>query len=431
MKQPTATAEGDVVNLVNLFRSARKVHQVHYVPPVLVVLLMLTTVPVEAGFRFGLGNAVAKRSAELINKAGDSNPPVGDEVAALLPACPAGTPFTILPTDMNMIGGIDPLGHVQPTGHTFPTDHIYYYSSTTTAYTPPVYAPGDIHITEIDSTRYLNASPIFTDYALTFYACSNLRGVYAHVRTLTADLQSRLSGGAQRCTTYSTGGSSFERCEFPTDIALSAGDLIGYVHTSGTLDFGMSDTLTTPIPYVSPNRRGPYQLYTVCPIDYFTAGPKATMEAKLGRFDGGYRRVTAPICGTINQDVANTAKGYWYHPGSPDSPEDPHLALIDNNVYAPKQTISVGNALTGGSIWYIVATGSSGFVNRDFSQVTSDGNIYCYDAFFDPLDQALFSVPVFLIQMPTATTLKIERSALTSCGSGPWTFGSNAVTYQR
>src|SRR4029077_8126855 len=109
---------------------------------------------------------------------------------------------------------------------------------------------------------------------------------------------------------------------------------------------------------------------------------------KLGRFDGGYFRTTPPLCGTIEAGVANTAKGNWYHPGSPNNPEDPHLSLIDNNVYAPQQTISVGNSLpNGGSIWYIFSPVSAGFVDRDFSQVISDGNIYCYDSFYDPIGQ--------------------------------------------
>src|SRR5258706_5448224 len=106
--------------------------------------LLLGAIPVQSALRFGLGNAVAKRSAELINKGGANNAIVGDSVAATLASCPAGAILDSLPIEMNKIGGIDPLGHVQPTGHTFPADHIYYYSSTTTVYTPAVYAPSNI-----------------------------------------------------------------------------------------------------------------------------------------------------------------------------------------------------------------------------------------------------------------------------------------------
>ncbi len=388
----------------------------------------------QAGLHFGLGNAVAHRSAELIDEAGQREHPVGEAVAATLALCSGNSFLDSLPIDMTMIGGIDPLGHVQPTGHTFPTDHIYFYSSTSTAYTPPVYAPADVHITEIASYRYLNASPVFTDYNVTFYACQNFRGVYGHVRNLTATLSNVIAQGGGSCFTYGTGGSSIERCAYNTNIAVNSGTLLGYVQTSGTLDFGAIDTRITPIPYVSPSRRSTYQLYTVCPVDYFTPALKSTMEAKLGRFDGGYMRVTAPICGTIDEDVANTAKGYWYKPGSPDSPEDPHLSLINNNVYAPQQTISVGNSLPNSSGYWAIFTANSGAgqVNREFSEVTADGNTYCYDSFFDPIGQAIGAGgPTFILRMLTSSTLRFERQGPGLCGAGPWTFTSNAVDFQR
>src|SRR4051812_30620889 len=103
------------------------------------VISLLVASGARAALRFGLGDAVAKRSAELIEKAGSSQSVVGENVAASLASCPAGAIFDSFPIDMNLIRGIDPLGHVQPTGHTFPSDHIYYYSSTSTV--TPVYSP--------------------------------------------------------------------------------------------------------------------------------------------------------------------------------------------------------------------------------------------------------------------------------------------------
>jgi len=395
--------------------------------------LILWVLPARAALRFGLGDAVAKRSADLINQAGANTAVVGDNVAATLPSCPSGAVLDSYPTEMAKIGGIDPLGHVQPTGHTFPSDHIYYYSSTNSVVTPSVFAPGSIHVTGISASTYLNAVPVFTDYSVTFYPCSNLRFYYGHVRTLSSPLVAQLSATTPYCSTYSTGGSNIQYCSYYTNFVMNSGDLIGAIQTNGSLDFGGSDDRTS-IFYVSPARRGPTQLDTICPIDYFTSSLKATMQAKLGRFDGGYQRVTPPICGTIAADVANTAKGYWYHPGSPDNPEDPHLSLIDNNVYAPQQTISVGNSLpNGGGQWYIFTTASSGVHPRDFSQVTADGNIYCYDTFFDPLGQSipLISAPIYILQMTSSTTLRFEKQTSVGCGAGPWAFSGNAVTFQR
>lgn len=399
------------------------------------VLTLLFTHSVAWGaFRFGLGNAVAHRGAELIDRANQQEL-VGERVAATLPYCSGNELFTVAPVDMSRIRGIDPLGHVQPTGHTMPSDHIYYYASTTTVAASPVYAPGDIHLTDFSSSRYLNASPVYTDYGVTFYACQNFRGFYGHIRTLTDSFAAKVAAYPQTCYTYSTGGSTIERCSANTNIPMTAGEIIGYTATTGAIDFGASDTRITPLGFVSPDRHVPYQRYSVCPIDYFSPGPRATMEAKLGRFDGGYPRVTAPICGTIDADVANTAKGYWYKIGAPDYPEDPHLSLIDNNVYAPQQTISVGNSLpNGGGLWYIFSKVSgAGQVDRAFEEVTADGNTYCYDTFYDPVGQAiaLASAPVFILKMTSATTLRFEKQTSVGCGSGPWTFTSNAVDFQR
>jgi hypothetical protein len=398
----------------------------------IVTLVACAGVPAVAGVHFGLGDAVAKRSAELINKAGHSMPVTGDSVAATLANCPGGAIFDTLPIDMTLVGGIDPLGHVQPTGHTFPSDHIYYYASAGAAMMPTVYAPGHIHITNIGTSTNLSVIPNYTDYTITFYACQEFRVVLGHVKTVSASILSR-AGAMNNCNTYSTGGSTFQACNAETDIELQSGDIIGSIALHSALDFGASDSRVT-LNYVSPQRRGPNQLHTVCAVDYYTAGPRATMQAKLGRFDGGFQRVNPPACGTIEQDVANRAKGYWYHPGSPDNPEDPHLSLIDNNVYAPQQTISVGNSLpNGGGLWYIFnPISGAGQHNREFSEVSADTNIYCYDTFLDPLDQPIgIAGPKFILQMLTPTTLRFEKQGTGNCGGGPWTFTANAVTFQR
>src|SRR5437762_10317835 len=56
----------------------------------LLLVLCFFVAPAPAALRFGLGNAVAKRSAELINKAGSTSSATGDSVAGTLAVCPAG-----------------------------------------------------------------------------------------------------------------------------------------------------------------------------------------------------------------------------------------------------------------------------------------------------------------------------------------------------
>lgn len=395
--------------------------------------LALIAAPSWAGLRWGLGSAVAKRSANLIDRAVYESNPVGDRVAATLDHCPSSGPYDTVPTDLSGIAGIDPLGHVFPSGHTFPSDHIYFYASTTTVMTHSVYAPGNIHVTEVSASTYLSASPSYTDYSIYFYGCRELKSYFFHVRNLSSSLATQLGAIDQQCTSYSTGGTSISRCSKQANITMSSGDLIGTSPTTGAFDFGTFDYRITPLAFSSPSRHYPDQLYTVCPIDYFTAGPKASMEALLGRYDGGLRRTIAPICGEIMYDLAGTARGNWYHVGSPDSPEDPHLGLVPLN-YAPTTLeISVGTSVSGQSaINYGFLPIGAGFVNRDFAQVTADGNVYCYDSFLDPIGQSVGPLaPSFILQLTSATTLRFERRAANTCGAGPWSFTSAATDFQR
>ena len=235
---------------------------------IIVAGLVFASAPAWSALRLGLGNAVAKRSADLINKASaQAKSRSATASAATLPHCSSGALSDSLPIEMNKIGGIDPLGHVQPTGHTFPADHIYYYSSTTTVYSPAVYAPGNITVTSVASSSNLSATPVYTDYTLTFYACQEFRAVYGHVKTLDPSLFSQ-AGAMSSCQTYVTGGNTFQLCTANTNFTMHSGDLDRQSRALQRTDFGASDDRVS-LSYVSPARRGPNQLHTVCPVDYF------------------------------------------------------------------------------------------------------------------------------------------------------------------
>ena len=398
----------------------------------LIVLVGLTSGQSLAGLRLGLGDAAAKRSAELINKAGAQDPAnaTGAAVSPTLPACGNGAIYTTLPTDLSQILAIEPMGSHAPPPHTFPSDHFNLYAVTTTVVTPALYAPATIHITDIASTEYLNANPVFFDYQIYFYVCSNVETYFGHVRTLSALLLSQTGPIDQNCFTYTTGG-TFRRCDKPMNVVVQEGELLGYAATSGAFDFGSYDDRVT-LSFVSPSRHPANQNHIVCPTDYFTPGLKAAMEGLMGRFDGELHRTVSPVCGTITDDIPNTASGDWYHVGSPDGPEDPHLFVGPDNVAPTKQLFSVGTSVSNLSpATYTFIPASAGHINRDVSQVTADATIYCYDTFYDPIGQLLGSGMIFLVQMPTPTSLTFESQPAASCGAGPWTFSSNAVNFQR
>ena len=67
--------------------------------------------------------------------------------------------------------------------------------------------------------------------------------------------------------------------------------------------------------------------------------------------------------------------------------------------------------------------------NRRFEAVTSDDQIYCYDSLASKSGQSIPNT-IFLIQLTTPDTLKIERQSLAECGTGPWSF-SSAIIFER
>lgn len=400
---------------------------------IMMILCLLSLAAISrAAIQFGLGNAVAKRSATLINKAGAATPLVGDSVAATLPSCPGSAVYDSLPIDLSVIAGIDPLGHVAPSGHTFPSDHVYFYSQSTSTVQHALYAPGHIHVTDVQVTTYLSATPVYSDYAIFFYPCREVESYYAHVRSVSAGLLAAAGSLNQNCYSYSTGGAQVQQCNNNVNVEMQSGDLLGMSAVAGAMDFGTYDSRVN-LSFAAPSRHAnTNQVHTACPLDYFTDGLKTQMQSLLGRFDGGYRRVTAPLCGRIDFDVAGTAKGDWFFPGAPNVPEDPHLSLIDNNVYAPHQTISVGTSLPNWSTnWYIFVPAGAGQVNRDFSQVTADGLTYCYDTFLDPFEQPAAGSGIFILKLTSPTTLRLEHQAAANCGAGSWAFTANAVDFQR
>jgi hypothetical protein len=293
-------------------------------------------------------------------------------------------------------------------------------------------APGEIHISNI-AYAYANNNTANTDYAVYFYPCRELKGYLTHIKSLSSTIVEKLNQASQSCYDYTTGGATFHRCDAATNISVSAGEVIGTVGGNiPSFDFGAYDYRRTPLAFLSPTRHYAAQAFTVCPLDYFDPAIKATLDPHVGRWDGGVQRVATPICGEILYDVANTASGDWYHVGSPDSPEDPHLALITDNVYPARQTISYGTSLPGlSSSFYSFDPLSSGTHNRNFSQVTSDGQVYCYDTFYDPVGQAAVTGFSLLLTMPTSSTLRMEKYNAASCGAGPWTMGSSYGNFQR
>ncbi|MBI2343974.1 MAG: hypothetical protein HYV02_06555 [Deltaproteobacteria bacterium] len=341
-----------------------------------------------------------------------------------LPTCTGSPIFSVAPVAVETLSHIVPLGHLNPSGHTFPTDHLYVLATEETT----VFAPGDVTITSITEQNNLTAGT--TDYQIAFAPCSGVTAYYYHIDALAAAL-SATAGGFTDCTSYSTGGTSFRNCTASPDLAVSAGEPVGTV--DGTFDFGMHDTRMTPLTFANASRwtgsSEPDNLHVACPLDYYPSDLRTTLETYLGGSTGGAAepsRTVAPLCGEIDQDIAGTAQGVWFAAGTVSTtPEDPHLALVHDNIDPAIPVISNGTSMgTLASGAYQFTISPTGQINRDFGDITADGSIYCFEN-FGP------SNTILLLQLTSETTLRVEGESAPDCGSGPWTFGSAFTEYER
>jgi len=179
-----------------------------------------------------------------------------------------------------------------------------------------------------------------------------------------------------------------------------------------------------PMTFANASRWYDFTSHTACPIDYYSAGPKAVLRAKLG--SESVQRTTEPVCGRIDQDISGTAKGAWFKTGSPSHPEDPHLALIDYNINPSYQILSVGTSMSGSGLVtgaYPFTPAGSGSVNPDFQNVTPASGVVCYDP--------NLANAIILLELTSSSTLRAEKQVADDCGSGPWTFGSNYTDFER
>lgn len=308
-------------------------------------------------------------------------------VRATLPACGAGPFFTRSPTALMPLDHIVPLGNLNPPGHTFPTDHLYFgivdSDGDGVSDELDVRMPGDGWITAITTQEHLSATPVFTDYQVHLSPCSDYAIRFGHMQSLSATLQDAVDAGGGSCDTYMAGGNEFRNCRYTVKIELDAGTVLG---TAGgrsgfaALDVWGYDYRSEVNTFANQARirdDAPQLLHAACALDVFDAATRASLEAELG--DGFTARTDPPVCGEIEQDVAGTAQGIWLREGvGALFPEDPHLALVHDNIDADRGAISIGTAFPAATGVHTFAPITAGHVSRDFSEVTPDGNAYCY-----------------------------------------------------
>ncbi|MBI4368676.1 MAG: hypothetical protein HY547_00445 [Elusimicrobia bacterium] len=205
---------------------------------------------------------------------------------------------------------------------------------------------------------------------------------------------------------------------------------------NGVFDFGAKDARISTLAFANTarffsNADGLDQLHVVCHADYYPTAIKNTIEALFGEFDGSRKRTAQPLCGEFEQDEPGTSQGIWFATGtaSPIQDESKGLSLVHYNI-APSTAafsiVSIGGSWSNKVIFFNPLT--SGLVNRDFKDITSNGNTYC----FDNLYWGVFpGSDIILLKMLSSTQLRIEQQAAASCGLGPWSFGSTFKEFER
>ena len=361
-----------------------------------------------------------------------AEPPAG------LAACTTAPILTTSPAALTNIDYVVPLGNLNPGGHTFPSDHIYFITPrvANVAQSVSVVSPGDVRLTGVATSTNNQGGTTVTDYSLYFYGCADVQFYFHHILSLTQSMLTAIGPlTGSNCQTYNTGGSSYTRCNKSVDVTLHAGDAIGTAGGAGNagFDLGAYDRRTPRLAFVNQNfpdfgsNSSWNTFHTVCPLDYFSASAKSALEAKLGNHTGA--RTVAPICGTIMQDVPNTAQGRWFN-GSAQQ-EDSHLALVHDNVTPGVGAFSMGNSVPSiplGVYNFTPAASATTRVNTDFNAVTANGQPYCYESFIGGVGGNKH----VLLQLVSATSLKIEGLAGATCGSSStWAFTSAAVTFAR
>ena len=341
-------------------------------------------------------------------------------------SCPKESLFSVSPIKVGDLLYVVPLGHLNPPDHTIPTDHIYLTIKNTNQIIPnsakEVFAPGDMTITSIQKTHVIRGGKLQSeDYSIDFSPCQGVRGKFGHVTKLSSVLSQIVESSDSNCETRKSGPQDEATyCRKDLNFKVKTGELIGEAGggTATGLDFQLVDRRSEKLPYTNPKRYREDQFHYVCPLDYFDQNTKDSLYQKLG--NNQTKRITPPRCGEVNQDKLGTAQGNWIAgEGLVDTPENwsKTLALVHDNTDPKIGVLSIGGIITK-SQKIQFSPKNEGLVNREFSQVKADKQIYCYEGQSGKV----------LIQLINDTTLKAEYQNGSCDGSVSF---SLPTTYQR
>jgi len=379
-----------------------------------------------------------------------------------LEKCPANLSglFTYPFMNPDDLEAIDPLGGVNPPMHTQPVDHIYFTTKNSLNARVPIYMPADGTLFEVmEEVRTNTTTGAFLESSaeVNFAPCQGVDVSIAIISELSPDIKALIKDGQGQCEELEKGKRGEEvmtrACHYQVDKQLKAGDLIGYelnvseserlasrgrilpeevkdieiwarnysLTPSQDVDIAWYDYSTLP--------------YSFCFFDMYQGEMQKKYLDKFGAFDAagytGFKQRTAPpICGSILQNIVGTAQGDWFYGEKGKTRSDGYLSLVPNNFDPSVGVISIGGTIRQPEVINFLSNHSS-TLNRDFSELKADGNIYCYKGDKDDALRNIKDGPAtekILINLVDDHHLKIESQS-GACGANE-TF-KNPFIYQR
>ncbi len=340
--------------------------------------------------------------------------------------------FTYLPVPASAIAAATPIGSMGPPTHTIPTDHVGIYLNGTGI---TLVAPSAFHVTEVRTTRYLTSTfrAGQSDFSLVGTVCRDTQMILGHIQTVVGSVQSQTGDD---CEMYSTATETVRSCvNDDVDLTFAAGETIGTVGgvSAGAFDLGLYRDGHQNV-FVNPSRYSGLTLSAICPYDPFTSDLRRVIDDRIG-FPGRRASGEAPLCGTMNVDVAGTAQGVWVMQSDPvnqQGDESPFLALAPHPFYPQSGlTFSAGPPALASSENTLprFPLATTGRVNRSFRDVTGDGLIYCYTSEETPSSS-------YFVRL-TSSTLTVQALAhargASVCATDPstWAMDGRAIAFIR
>ena len=228
----------------------------------------------------------------------------------------------------------------------------------------PVVAPADIWITHIIGGP--GPSQSRSDYSVHFAICQDVFGYFGHI----ADASPLLLDIIDRsgCPAGAQAGS--RDCTVQVLEPVAAGATLGPVRTTGNFDLGLWD-MRKQRTVANLDRFAGRSRYIQCPLEYFDSLVRMQLFDLLERDDDN-------PCGTVSYDIVGTLQGNWFIEGLEFVETDRAVFFGDDNLDPERGVVSVGGVLTEPGVMQLTQQ-PSGSINRRFDQVTTDGQVYCYE----------------------------------------------------